>query len=231
MIQWASQKGVEKTLGNFARRYKTMTDIGSGRVQALVTDKVCQEKTDDIFKVHARPNAIDISQTQGGQAWMDNTWMAGHATDQKCVGLASNGAAFLRIVALGSVGILVAPLKDLRTAATAEGHLDADSATEEVLVKVVEQLNDDAIAKYQSSGCKFYYHEQHVSEITYVPQGYVIVEHAVSGEAVVSMRKSYMTKSKDSFENYTAVKHMNEISKKPVQRMEWILKQMGENSS
>ena len=68
-------------------------------------------------------------------------------------------------------------------------------------------------------------------EITYVPQGYVIVEHAVSGEAVVSMRKSYMTKSKDAFENYTAVKHMNEISKKPVQRMEWILKHMGENSS
>ena len=42
------------------------------------------------------------------------------------------------------------------------------------------------------------------------------------------MRKSYMAKSKDAFDNYTAVKHINEISKKLVRRMEWILKQMAE---
>ena len=61
----------------------------------------------------------------------------------------------------------------------AAGHLDADSATEDDLVNIVEQLNDDATAKYEGHGCKFYYHEQKVSDIIYVPQGFVIVEHAV----------------------------------------------------
>ena len=135
---------LQKSMTTFAMQCKKSQELGA-RQEHCFQDSAVKVKVDKLLGDFLPKDVLDISKVcEGGDKFMQSTWLCAFAADMNFVGLPPNGAAQLRVHAAGTMECLVI---DLLTRAAFAKTEDGKAMTLTQLQKQLDDCDTEAIKK------------------------------------------------------------------------------------
>ena len=216
---------VQKSMTTFAAQCTKITDQ-AGRHQYCYQEGAVKDRVDKLLQDFMPPSEKLFDMTnvvEGGDKFMQCTWLYAFSASMQFVGLPPNGAAQVRVHATGKVESLIIDLKSF-----VKCHMDANNGAELNLTMLNSQLSEcqtEGISKYLASGVQMWRHTLQTGETLYLPTGVAIVEKCSPSQSFIyGMRKSFLVRSSECYEAYKTVLDLFKAEKRNTEKMEAIAK-------
>ena len=184
---WKANSAAAIKLSEFAAQYKKApTFKADGRAQGPVLPHQGREEAAGLFDSFVSKDAVlDITQIQGGEAFMKGIFYFGYDTKLEGAWLSPNCAAMTRVLVLGEIQVVAFELQDLLKPC-------GDSATCDSISEFALAMNE---ASPHWSSVKGYRTVLQAGDCLYVPQGWLLCERCVSTALIYGVRKSFMVRT------------------------------------
>ena len=152
------------------------------------------------------------------EAFKKNLWFYGFDSKMAGAWLSPNGAAMMRVMAMGSTSIVAFDLSELM-----EIMPKPDEVTFKDVSDYVLALTDPQ--NHPTKGCIGHAVTVHQDDVIFVPQGWILAELGnPTASLIYGIRKSFMIKSAKSLESYKSCVKLLKQSDRDATKMEEVLK-------
>ena len=158
---------------------------------------------------------------------MEGLWLCGYLPHPAMafVGFTLNAAAMLRVLALGEVDSIVIDIATLISVSS--DIVGPPFENMEYLSANVAQWDVEKLTEMYANGVKMYRMKQRKGELTFIPQGYLVVELTLAPHTLIyGMRKSFFVKSTAASQSYKQLIKIHGASGRKMDRMALLLKKM-----
>ena len=221
--QLLTVKTMQQVLTSWGTRYKKLANFDKDeKVSQTLVVKQGKEAVEEFFgrlTKHLR-NILDFKSIT--ESWNSTSWIWGYSDTFYSAACSPNSGAIFRLVVLGEMHVLAAPMHKLIAAFTAMGEAPANM---DALSKKVQGLSEDRRKILAEKGCSFHYQLMKKETLYYIPVGWLVLEQvsASSCPLLYGIRKSYFLKSEKGISNYKASKVMLAASGLNVHKMDQVI--------
>ncbi|CAE7036850.1 unnamed protein product [Symbiodinium sp. CCMP2592] len=214
---WRNQGDVTVKLSEFGGVYKKANSFkAEGRAIAAVIAKCGKEAAEALMhKVFpCDDKRLDLSTVKEGELFHNNLWYVGF--DNKMAGcwLCPNGAAMIRVLAMGSMNVVAFPVEEV---ASRLSEKVADPKCDDLIQYILDFAEDADKSIGWAATVK-------QDDVAFIPQGWIIAEQCNGTTPLVyGVRKSYMLTTEASKTNYGRVIEILRNTGRDVAKMEEFL--------